>query len=84
MKTINDYQVGSMLFYDGDIGKYFYGTILSATIDVARNYVYMSVLNRNAEVCNLNLDEKTMKQWTTEYPSKCSNRIIKLRAERVS
>ena len=26
----------------------------------------MTVLNRNGEVFNLNLDEETMKQWTTE------------------
>ena len=63
---INEYQTGRLLFYDGDIGKYFYGTILSVAIDVTRNYVYMTVLNRNAEVCNLNLDEEAMKQWTTE------------------
>tara|TARA_S200000501_G_scaffold321758_1_gene317356 strand:- start:1468 stop:1665 length:198 start_codon:yes stop_codon:yes gene_type:complete len=63
---INDYQTGSLLFYDGGIGRYFYGTILSVAIDVARNYAYMTVLNRNGEVCNLNLDEETMKQWTTK------------------
>ena len=63
---INEYQTGRLLFYDGEIGKYFYGTILSVAIDVTRNYVYMTVLNRNAEVCNLNLDEEAMKQWTTE------------------
>ena len=83
MTMINDYQPGRLIFFDGDIGKYFYGTILSATIDVARNYVYMTVLNRNGEVYNLNLDEETMKQWTTERPPKCSGRIIKLRAESV-
>ena len=63
---INEYQTGRLLFYDGEIGKYFYGTILSVAIDVTRNYVYMTVLNRNGEVCNLNLDEFAMKQWTAE------------------
>ena len=63
---INNYQTGSLLFYDGDIGKYFYGTILTVKTDEAKNHVYMTVLNRNGEVCNLNLDEFAMKQWTTE------------------
>ena len=74
---ISDYQVGSMLFYDGDVGKYFYGTIITVASDVTRNHVYMTVLNRNGEVFNLNLDEKTMKQWTTEYPVwKCPDNVI--------
>ena len=63
---INDYQTGHLLFYDGEIGKYFYGTILSVEADRDLNWVYMTVLNRNGEVCNLNLDEKAMKQWITE------------------
>tara|TARA_B100000945_G_scaffold249378_1_gene205932 strand:+ start:159 stop:386 length:228 start_codon:yes stop_codon:yes gene_type:complete len=72
---INDYQTGSMLFYDGDVGRYFYGTILSVAVDVTRNHVYMTVLNRNGEVCNLNLDEEAMKQWTTEHSFKRSDCI---------
>tara|TARA_Y200000002_G_scaffold382867_1_gene401759 strand:+ start:303 stop:497 length:195 start_codon:yes stop_codon:yes gene_type:complete len=63
---INDYQTGSLLFYDGDIGKYFYGTILSVASDTIKNHVYMKVLNRNGEIFSLNLDEETMKQWTTK------------------
>tara|TARA_Y100001970_G_scaffold82192_1_gene104098 strand:- start:8151 stop:8378 length:228 start_codon:yes stop_codon:yes gene_type:complete len=72
---INDYQTGSMLFYDGDVGTYYYGTILSVAVDVTRNHVYMTVLNRNGEVCNLNLDEEAMKQWTTEHSFKRSDCI---------
>ena len=74
---IEDYKVGSLLFYDGEIGKYFYGTILSVENDVIKNHVYMKVLNRNSEVFNLNLDEETMKQWSTEYPVwKCPDNVI--------
>jgi len=74
---IEDYQVGNMLFYDGDIGKYFYGTILSVKTDSIKNHVYMTVLNRNAEVFNLNLDEVTMKQWRTKHPVwKCPANVI--------
>ena len=72
---ISDYQPGRLIFFDGDIGKYFYGTILSVEVNRDLNRVYIKVLNRNAEICNLNLDEETMKQWTTEYPLKCSDRI---------
>ena len=75
MTMTNDYQTGRLLFYNGELGKYFHGTILSVAIDVTRNYVYMTILNRNGEVCKLNLDEFAMKQWTTEYSSKCSDRI---------
>ncbi len=63
---ISDYQPGRLIFFDGDIGKYFYGTILSVEADRDLNWVYMTVLNRNGEVCNLNLDKETMKQWSTE------------------
>ncbi len=66
---ISDYQVGWMLFYDGDIGRYFYGTILSVESNAIKNHVYMTVLNRNTEICNLNLDESTMKQWITKHPN---------------
>jgi hypothetical protein len=72
---ISDYQTGRLIFFDGDIGKYFYGTILSVAIDVTRNYVYMTVLNRNGEVCNLNLDKETMKQWSTSEPLKRSDHV---------
>ena len=72
---IDDYQAGCMLFYDGDIGRYFYGTILSVKTNRIKNHVYMTVLNRNAEVFNLNLDEITMKQWRTKHPLKCSDYI---------
>ena len=63
---ISDYQPGHLIFFDGDIGKYFYGTILSVEADRDLNWVYMTVLNRNGEVCNLNLEKETMKQWSTE------------------
>ena len=72
---INDYQVGCMLFYDGDVGTYYYGTILSVKTDVIKNHVYMTVLNRNAEVYNLNLNEETMKQCSTSKPVKCTEYI---------
>tara|TARA_B100001989_G_C24477481_1_gene432623 strand:+ start:771 stop:986 length:216 start_codon:yes stop_codon:yes gene_type:complete len=62
---INEYKVGSMIFYDGNIGKYYYGTILNVKTDRVKNHVYMKVLNRNNDVFNLNLDESTMKQWST-------------------
>ena len=76
-KMINNYQTGHLLFYDGDIGKYFYGTILSVESDKIKNHVYMTVLNTNAEVFRLNLDEEAMKQWTTEYPVwKCPDNVI--------
>ena len=64
---ISDYQPGRLIFFDGDIGKYFYGTILSVEADRDLNWLYMTVLNRNGEVCNLNLDKDAMKQWTTEH-----------------
>ncbi len=63
---ISDYQPRRLLFYNGEIGKYFYGTILSVEVNRDLNRVYMKVLNRNGEVCNLNLDKETMKQWSTE------------------
>tara|TARA_Y100001958_G_C21169647_1_gene501704 strand:+ start:71 stop:298 length:228 start_codon:yes stop_codon:yes gene_type:complete len=72
---INDYQTGRLIFFDGEIGKYFYGTILSVAIDVTRNHVYMTVLNRQGEIYNLNLDEETMKQWSTSESPKCSDCI---------
>ena len=64
---ISDYQPGRLIFFDGEIGKYFYGTILSVEADRDLNWLYMTVLNRNGEVCNLNLDKDAMKQWTTEH-----------------
>ena len=75
MMMIEDYQVGRMLFYDGDIGKYFYGTILSVATNKVLNHVYMKVLNTNAEVFSLNLCKETMKQWKTKYPLKCSDYV---------
>lgn len=76
-KMIEDYQIGHLLFYDGDIGIYFYGTILSVETNVKLNHVYMKVLNKNADVFSLNLNEETMKQWSTEYPVwKCPDNVI--------
>ena len=72
---IEDYQVGCMLFYDGDIGRYFYGTILSVATNEVLNHVYMKVLNTNAEVFSLNLCKETMKQWKTKRPLKRSDYI---------
>ena len=72
---IEDYQVGCMLFYDGDVGRYFHGTILSVKSDKIKNHVYMKVLNTNADVFSLNLNEETMKQWKTKYPLKCSDYV---------
>ena len=63
---IEDYKFGSMLFYDGDLGRYFYGSILSVKADVINNRVHMKVLNKNDEVSSLNLDNETMKQWKTK------------------
>ena len=74
---LDDYQVGCMIFYDGDVGKYFYGTILSVETNVKLNHVYMKVLNKNADVFSLNLNEETMKQWVTEHPvRKCPANVI--------
>ena len=75
---ISDYQPGHLIFFDGDIGKYFYGTILSVEIDRVKNHICMKVLNKNADMRVLVLnytDKKIMKQWMTEYPLKCSGRI---------
>ena len=63
---INSYKVGDLIFYDGEIGRYFYGTILSVSIDEIKYYVFMTILNTNSEVVRLNLDEFAMKQWTTK------------------
>ena len=63
---INSYKTGDLIFYDGDVGRYFYGTILKVSIDEIKRHVFMTILNTNSQVVRLNLDEFAMKQWSTQ------------------